>query len=152
MARQGNQVLWAQWRQRIRSQRASGLSIAEFCRREDVSPHSFYVWKRKLRETASAGKSSSEASALQQSWKRPGVVRSRRGLGQASACSGEADRSSAFLQLPVTAVRPSPWIELTLADGTVVRLPQENLAALVTMLRVLRGEHVEPASAESCHA
>ena len=49
-------------------------------------------------------------------------------------------KGSGFLQLPVTAVRPSPWIELVLPDGTVVRLPQQNLAALVTVLRVLRGE------------
>ena len=48
-----------------------------------------------------------------------------------------------FLQLPVTAVRPSPWIELALPDGTVVRLPSQNLAALIAVLRVLRGERLE---------
>jgi hypothetical protein len=57
-----------------------------------------------------------------------------------------------FLQLPVTAVRPSPWIELALADGTVVRLPQQNVAALVTVLRVLRGERMELPGEEHGHA
>lgn len=152
MARQVNQVLWGQWRQRMKRQRDSGLSIAEFCRRENVSPHSFYVWKRKLRETASASHSSPEAARTRRTWKRRGVVRPRRGLGHASACPGAVAPPSEFLQLPVTAVRPSPWIELALADGSVVRLPQQNLAALVTVLRVLRGEHVELTTAESCHA
>ena len=33
-----------------------------------------------------------------------------------------------------------PWIELTLVDGTVVRIPQENHAALGIVLRTLRPE------------
>ena len=45
-----------------------------------------------------------------------------------------------FLQLPLEAVQPSPWIELVLADGTIVRVPQQNLAAVVAVLRALRGE------------
>ena len=57
-----------------------------------------------------------------------------------------------FLQLPLTAVRPSPWIELALPDGTIVRLPQQNLAALTTVLRVLRGEPVEWFPSEDGHA
>ena len=43
MTRQVNHVLRDQWRQRIKRQRATGLSIAEFCRREDISAHGFYV-------------------------------------------------------------------------------------------------------------
>jgi hypothetical protein len=57
-----------------------------------------------------------------------------------------------FLQLPVAAVQPSPWIGLALADGTVVRLPQQNLTALVSVLRVLRGERLELPRGESGHA
>ena len=48
----------------------------------------------------------------------------------------------------MAAVRPSSWIEFALADGTVVRLPQENLAAVIAVLRVLRGEHVDLTDAE----
>jgi transposase-like protein len=152
MAREVNQVLWGQWRQRMRRQLASGLSIAEFCRTEGVSPHSFYVWKRKLGETASARHSSRGGERTRRFWKRRGVVQPRRGQGQASACLGGVAHPAEFLQLPVTAVRPSPWIELALADGTVVRLPQQNLAALVSVLRVLRGEDVDLSGAESLHA
>ena len=45
-----------------------------------------------------------------------------------------------------------PWIELAMADGTILRLPQQNLAALVTALRVLRGERLELPGGESRHA
>jgi len=61
-------------------------------------------------------------------------------------------RSAGFLQLPVTAAQGSPWIELALADGTILRLPQQNLTALITALRVLRGERLELPHEESCHA
>jgi hypothetical protein len=57
-----------------------------------------------------------------------------------------------FLQLPIAVSRGSPWIELALADGTILRLPQQNLAALVAVLRVLRGERLELSGGESGHA
>jgi predicted deacylase len=44
------------------------------------------------------------------------------------------------LQLPLAAGPQSPWIELALADGTVVRVPQQNITAVLAVLRVLRGE------------
>jgi hypothetical protein len=36
------------WRQRLRRQPSSGLSIPAFCAREGVSTVSFYAWKRRL--------------------------------------------------------------------------------------------------------
>ena len=47
-------------------------------------------------------------------------------------------RPADFLQLPVQGVRSSPWIELSLVDGTLVRIPQENHAALTTLLPLTR--------------
>lgn len=38
------------WRGVIEKQRASGLSVAEFCRRNDVAEAQFYRWRRKLAE------------------------------------------------------------------------------------------------------
>jgi hypothetical protein len=57
-----------------------------------------------------------------------------------------------FLRLPVRGVRSSPWIELSLVDGTLVRVPQENLAALTTLLKVLRGDNLDAFSAEARRA
>jgi hypothetical protein len=49
-------------------------------------------------------------------------------------------------------VRSIPWIELTLVDGTVVRIPQENLAAPTTVLRTLRADNNSGPLAEARHA
>ena len=57
-----------------------------------------------------------------------------------------------FLELPVPNVRSSPWIELSLVDGTLVRVPQENLAALATLLRLLRGDDSAGLAGEAGHA
>ena len=40
------------WRMAIQMQRESELPIAEFCRREGLSPASFYSWRRKLEQEA----------------------------------------------------------------------------------------------------
>ena len=78
MARQVNQVLWDQWRRRMERQHASGLSIAEFCRRENIPRQGFHVWKRKLRHTASDRQASGEAARVQRSRKRRRIVATRR--------------------------------------------------------------------------
>jgi transposase-like protein len=137
MAHEVNQVLLTQWRQRLESQPVSGLSIVAFCRKEGVSQATFHAWKRKLRDPLSARPESCKAVTARCSPKR-----------RAAAPKHLRD----FLQLPVMAARPSPWIELTLADGTLVRVPQQNTAALVSVLRILRGEPLDRLGAESRHA
>ena len=152
MTRQVNQVLWDQWRQRIKRQRESGLSIAEFCRRDNISSHSFYVWRRNLREASHQRREPRADARLQRSRRRSAAVTSRRPLRNAFVGPAAPSCPTGFLQLPVTAAPAAPWIELALADGTIVRLPQQNLAALIAVLRVLRGERLELPCGESCHA
>ena len=36
------------WRGMLARQKRSGLSVAAFCRREQISPPSFYQWRRRL--------------------------------------------------------------------------------------------------------
>ena len=133
-----NQALWDQWRRRIERQRSSGLSIAEFCRREGLSQASFHAWKRKLRTSSSPAPSQETATQRSSQGRRARV--SRRPAARSFSPSHSAPTGSpSFLQLPVPGTRSSPWIELTLVDGTVIRVPQQNLVALQTVLRVLRG-------------
>lgn len=42
------------WQRRLARQRTSRLSVAEFCRQEDVSVQSFYYWKRRLGPASAA--------------------------------------------------------------------------------------------------
>lgn len=152
MAREVNQVLWDQWRQRMERQRASGLSIVAFCREEGVSLATFHAWKRKLHGPASTRPASGEAAMASRSRKRRAAVPRRRGARNSAVSPAAPMRSSDFLQLPVRGVRSSPWIELSLVDGTVVRVPQDNLAALTTLLRVLRGDGFDAIAGEARHA
>ena len=152
MARKVNQVLWDQWQQRIERQHASGLSIAEFCRRENVPRQGFQSWKRKLRQTAPKRHESRTKAQRQRSRQRGAVVALRRPLRHALLGPATPPCPRDFLQLPVTAAQPSPWIELALAEGTILRLPQQNLAALIITLRVLRGERLDLPRGESDHA
>ena len=39
---------WRKWREVIRRQRAGGLSVAAFCRSNDIPASSFFAWRRKL--------------------------------------------------------------------------------------------------------
>ena len=149
MARKVNQVLWDQWRRRIERQHASGLSIAEFCRRENIPRQGFHVWKRKLRPTTSVRHASGGAA---RSGKGRAITRARRRLRHTMAKPAMSLYPKDFLQLPVAAAPTMPWIELAMADGTILRLPQQNLAALITALRVLRGERLELPPGESRHA
>ncbi len=48
MARPKDRNLELAWRQRLRRQTSSGLSISAFCAREGVSTVAFYAWKRRL--------------------------------------------------------------------------------------------------------
>jgi putative transposase len=49
MARTPNPKLHALWRDRIRRQEASGLSIEQFCDRESLTRSKFHAWKRRFR-------------------------------------------------------------------------------------------------------
>jgi len=152
MARSVNQALWDQWRQRLGRQRTSGLSIVEFCRSENVSPHRFHVWKRKLLATPPTRHASGAAARTRRARRRQVIANPHTRDQQTPARPAMPPGRATFLQLPVSAAQGSPWIELALADGTILRLPQQNRGALVAVLRVLRGERLELPQGESGHA
>ena len=152
MARSVNQALWDQWRQRLGRQRTSGLSIVEFCRSENVSPHRFHAWKRKLFPTPPTRHASGAAIGTRRARRRQVIAKPHTRAQRTPAHPVMPPRPAEFLQVPVRAAQGSPWIELALADGTILRLPQQNLAALIAALRVLRGERLELPSGDTGHA
>jgi transposase-like protein len=46
----------ARWRELVRGQAGSGLSVAAYCRRARVPQSSFYAWRRKLGAPAASGR------------------------------------------------------------------------------------------------
>ena len=39
-----------EWAERIAAQRASGMSVRQFCREQGLTEHSFYAWRKRLQE------------------------------------------------------------------------------------------------------
>ena len=88
------------WLERVVEQAASGLSVAEFCRRRRLSSPSFYGWLRKLAAEPAATMTSE--SLFEQEPKR-----------------------LPFMPLELVE-RPSSGIRIQLAGGAVLEVPAER--------------------------
>ena len=101
------------WKQRLESYKASGLSLDVFCLQEGVSKSTYYRWLDRLKD---------------------GIPES---LVVEEAARQQAESNAATF-LPVS-LKASP-IELQLPNGGVVRLPLSiGQAALVEAIRVVGG-------------
>ena len=101
------------WKQRLESHKASGLSLDVFCLQEGVSKSTYYRWVDQLKNGIQASLVAEEA-ARQQAESNPATF------------------------LPVS-LKASP-IELQLPNGGVVRLPLSiGQAALVEVIRIVGG-------------
>jgi len=45
-----HQAILNEWVSRIANQQASGLTVAEWCRRNEVSRNSYFYWKRQMKD------------------------------------------------------------------------------------------------------
>lgn len=145
-------VLLTQWRERLKRQSESGMTVEAFCQQEGVSTSMFYRWQRQLHDRPAEPTTSPSGGSTRKPARKQQDKQSSRGRSEVAAASEPAtEHPPEFLRLPVRSVRSMPWIELTLVDGTVVRIPQENHAALALVLRTLRSENGER-PAEARHA
>jgi transposase-like protein len=144
-------VLLTEWRERLKRQSESGLTVEAFCEKEGVSTSMFYRWQRHFQN----GSPESTASRAGDAVHRPGKKRGGRPRRQQPEAAPTTEPAAMLprecLRLPVRSGRSMPWIELTLANGTVIRIPQENHAALSIVLQTLRPESSGPL-AEARHA
>ena len=140
MAREMDQKSRETWRKLLEQKQRSGLTVVEFCQREGVSTAAYYTWRRKLHGQRS--RRTPQAAVVRR--KDASTRRKRKAPG--------SHPSGAFVQVPLPAASASGWIEVVLAEGTVIRLPQQNLAALQTVLRSLGGGSHSPAKEEVRHA
>ncbi len=129
MGRKMDQKSRETWRKLLEQKQRSGLTVAEFCAREGLSPAAYYAWRRKLHGPQT--RQTAQAAVVG----RKDVPTGRKGQVPASR------PSRAFVQVPLPAASAGAWIEVVLADGTIIRLPQQNLVALETVLRTIGGAH-----------
>jgi len=125
MGRKMDQSSRETWQKLLEQKQRSGLTVVEFCQREGLSPSAYYAWRRKLhgpqaRQTPPAAVVERQGARAHRKKKAP-----------------ESRPRDAFVQVALPAAPANAWIEVVLTEGTVIRLPQENLAALQTVLRSL---------------
>ena len=115
----------ALWRERLTDQAASGLTIAEWCRRSDISGSLFHFWKRTIA--------------------RRGTGRIRPGTKSPTRPKDPVVFAPVVLAPPLQQVDPDPLpaggaIEIVLAGPRVVRVGAGfDEATLARVLAVLEG-------------
>lgn len=119
MARRLTKEQQLMWKERVARQRGSGLTVAEFCRRESVSVANFHHWKRKLKGVAKHTP--------------------RRAKAKADVTDGSLQHPATFVQVPLPEPPGVAWIEIVAADGTQIRLPHQNLDAFELALATISG-------------
>ena len=113
------------WRSVLERQANSGISVAEFCRRESISAPALYAWRRKLgRETANSGDE--------------GESPRRQGRRRRLASAAEEGSSARLLPVRIES-RGSASVRILLPGSVCVEAPcGMNPAALVEVVRALR--------------
>ena len=119
---------YLEWQDRLERQSVSGLSISAFCRQESISEGNVYFWKRKLKGDVRPGGRARDRVAT--------VSKSRT---ESSPTSSANSGSPRFVQLPTASTNSPECVEVAVADGAVIRVPSENLAALKVVLDSLVG-------------
>ena len=61
-------------------------------------------------------------------------------------------RVGSFVPVTLPAAHGAAWIELTLVDGTLIRVPRDQLAALELILQTLQGRTAATLLREPQHA
>ncbi len=112
-----------EWGRLVREQRASGLSVARFCRRARVSPATFYAWRRRLRDARDARQGAADR-----------FVEVKIAAGDAAEATSDAP-AEAMTEIPADALpdarrggpleaaSPVRPLELRLRDGHRVLIP-----------------------------
>ena len=127
------------WREILRRQADSGLSVAAFCRQAGISQPSFYVWRRRLRE---AGNSPEVRDAASSSGVRNATglskLREAETFTEVNVAPGREciDGGAASNRR-----RPEGALELVLGGGrSLVVRPGFDRATLLALVATLEGD------------
>ena len=126
-----------EWRSRLARFRRENLTVAEFCRREGLTKHTFYAWRRRLRAdhekplaAKAAGSGARSESAAKGRVERKGLENS----------SGEAGTFVPVRVVSEERACPEAPIEIVLAQGVRLRIPSGfDGPTLRRVLAVLEG-------------
>lgn len=131
MGRVVDQVKLEAWRKRLADFQSSGLSVAAFCRRENIGSTRFYYWSGKVRE---AGAEDSQAGA--------GTAgRAASGNGGASLL-GDAS-------LDAERVGSGSRVEIFVGDSIRLSMPLSEPEVIAAVVQRLRTPELTSRTAES---
>jgi len=146
MGRRASAALALVWKRRIVRQRRSRFSVVEFCRREGVSPKSFYVWRKRLRDPSRAARHEDPSRAARhedssraalhvvppRAALRGAALRGTKSGARRSSSRSGARRLSSGLFVPVELPAAAPvGVRIELPGGVVVILPADASARLL---------------------
>ncbi len=114
MARHASEAKRSEWVDRVSRQSSSGLSISAFCKQESVSESNFYFWVRRLKSVGGSTSSSPKQRVSTRSSVTPRFVQVH----------------------PASGSRSVP-VEFTMANGTVIRVPSDQIAAVEVVAKAL---------------
>jgi transposase-like protein len=118
MARTPDPTRHAIWRDRVRRQETSGLTITQFCTQEGLTRSKFYAWKRRLRLT-----------------------------GPPEKCPA-IPTPSTFLPVTIRPAERTddeqPPIEAELPNGVRLRIPTGNAHLACRLVRAVAGAKTHP--------
>lgn len=146
-----------EWRERFARYAASGLSVVRFCENERVSESNFYAWKRRLISLPTVAACSPARALPSTPASGDGVATGQRSVARRvemlpSSVPASAARIGDFIQVPLSSGCETASMEVILADGTTIRLPAEQLAALEMTLKLVIAQGRYSPTSEVRHA
>jgi transposase-like protein len=118
------------WKEAIRLWADSGLSVREFCRREGLTEHSFYSWRRELLPEKLAAETSPTPPGKDGHRDVPVRRRQRRRRQVSIGDASDETVAASFVELaaPMAAERCHCELELESTDGAKMRIQLTNAA------------------------
>ncbi len=132
------------WREALRRQNTSGLSIREFCARQRLTESAFYFWRSELQRRDQQSRQSSTLSSPTLPAKHDRPKPSARTESAARLKSTAPLGCPKFLPVALTDLTPAGSIEVVLPSGFVLRVGRDcDRRTLRAVLGVLRREVAE---------
>ncbi len=129
-AKRRDVVKEARWRELVAAHQTSELSVRAFCAQQNVPVNSFYAWRRELALRDAEGVAAPKRKTRPASKLQQGDV----------ATLGALSQRPTFVPVTFTSAPQLPLVEVTLAQGAVLRVHAGcDAATLAMVLAALEG-------------
>jgi hypothetical protein len=132
------------WRDTLRRQKASGLSIREFCARHKLVETAFYSWRTEIQRRDDESHASLVPTSGMRATKRSQSARRVRAKKSHDSKTKSAVERPKFLPVAVTGLAAANFVEISLPSGVVLRIGRDcDRKTLRTVLATVLEQRVE---------